>query len=217
MKCEQCNSEIDGTYGSGRFCSKKCSNSYVSNKYIVTYKKVLCIECGIGVIVDNRASSKLCKCQWCRKTRHTGKKKWKNDKVFIKEKKTCIICDKDRGKNTVSCCSNACASIHKRNIYIDEWKKGVVSGCINKHRDGISGHIRRYMIDKSGNKCSLCGWNETNINTGIIPLQIDHIDGNHLNNLEENLRVLCPNCHSLTSTYGGANRGNGRKSRYIKI
>ena len=37
-----------------------------------------------------------------------------------------------------------------------------------------------------------------------------HIDGNSKNNKEENLTLLCPNCHSLTKTYKGANRGNGR-------
>ncbi len=41
-------------------------------------------------------------------------------------------------------------------------------------------------------------------------LEIDHIDGNSDNNSEENLRLVCPNCHSLTSTYCGTNRGNGR-------
>ncbi len=41
-------------------------------------------------------------------------------------------------------------------------------------------------------------------------LEIDHIDGNSDNNSEENLRLVCPNCHSLTSTYRGTNRGNGR-------
>ena len=43
--------------------------------------------------------------------------------------------------------------------------------------------------------------------------QIEHKDGNHKNNHEENLTLICPNCHSLTETYKGANRGNGRKER----
>lgn len=49
--------------------------------------------------------------------------------------------------------------------------------------------------------------------SGKIPLEIEHIDGNYLNNSESNLILLCPNCHSLTATYKGANRGNGRKAR----
>ena len=46
----------------------------------------------------------------------------------------------------------------------------------------------------------------------------EHIDGNYMNNKEENLILLCPNCHSLTQTYKGANRNHGRQGRkkYMK-
>lgn len=40
-----------------------------------------------------------------------------------------------------------------------------------------------------------------------IPLELDHIDGDRTNNLIDNLRVLCPNCHALTDTYRGKNIG----------
>lgn len=39
-----------------------------------------------------------------------------------------------------------------------------------------------------------------------ITLQLDHIDGNHRNHLIENLRILCPNCHTQTPTFGSKNR-----------
>ena len=48
-----------------------------------------------------------------------------------------------------------------------------------------------------------------------IPLLADHIDGNWRNNVENNLRLLCPNCDSLSPTYAALNRGNGRKNRAI--
>ena len=41
-------------------------------------------------------------------------------------------------------------------------------------------------------------------------LQIDHIDGDGLNDEQKNLRFLCPNCHSQTPTYGNKKRHNGR-------
>ena len=77
----------------------------------------------------------------------------------------------------------------------------------------ISMHIKTYLYNKYKNKCALCGWSQINPYTNTIPLEIDHIDGNFKNNTESNLILLCPNCHSLTSTYKGANLNHGRKAR----
>ena len=58
--------------------------------------------------------------------------------------------------------------------------------------------LKSFLIDKNGNKCEQCGWCEVNQYSGKIPIELDHIDGNSENNSLENLRLLCPNCHSLT-------------------
>jgi hypothetical protein len=73
--------------------------------------------------------------------------------------------------------------------------------------------IRRYLIETRGEKCEECGWNKKNPITDTVPLDMDHVDGNHENNELTNLRLLCPNCHSLTPTYKGLNKGNGRSLR----
>jgi len=69
--------------------------------------------------------------------------------------------------------------------------------------------LKRYLIDKYGAKCMKCGWDEVNKWTGIVPVQIDHIDGNGHNQDLNNIHLLCPSCHSLTEFYGA--RGHGRK------
>ena len=55
-------------------------------------------------------------------------------------------------------------------------------------------------------KCEECGWAKTNLD-GYLPLELDHINGDHNDNRLENLRVLCPNCHSLKPNHRGRNIG----------
>lgn len=74
-------------------------------------------------------------------------------------------------------------------------------------------HIKRYLMEKYNYSCSYCNWDKINPFTGLSPLEVEHIDGNFKKNSEENLIPLCPNCHSFTSTYKGANMNNGRKAR----
>ena len=66
--------------------------------------------------------------------------------------------------------------------------------------------MRNYLLKKHNYKCEKCGWGEINIFTNRVPLQIHHIDGNSENNVESNLQVLCPNCHSLTENFGSRNK-----------
>lgn len=48
--------------------------------------------------------------------------------------------------------------------------------------------------------CEQCGWAERT-SDGYLPLEIDHINGDPTDHRLENLRILCPNCHSLTPSY----------------
>jgi len=79
----------------------------------------------------------------------------------------------------------------------------------------VTTYVKRHLRIKFGNKCCLCGWSKVNPKTGLVPLVADHIDGNWQNNVESNLRLLCPNCDSLTPTYTGSNRRNGRERRVL--
>ena len=74
-----------------------------------------------------------------------------------------------------------------------------------KHPQYQTNKLRIRLI-KEGIKeheCESCGIKDWNNNP--ISLELDHIDGDRTNHSLDNLRILCPNCHSQTSTYRGRN------------
>ena len=77
----------------------------------------------------------------------------------------------------------------------------------------ISGHVRRYLLEKYNKSCIQCGWNNVHPIDGLPLVEIDHIDGDASNASEENLRVLCPNCHSMTPTFRARNGTSARINR----
>lgn len=105
-----------------------------------------------------------------------------------------------------------------KSVY-QQWLDGEYNGT-TKH--GLSATVRNGLLRDADYKCqdgrSGCnGWGMVNPKSGKSCLTVDHIDGNCMNNSKENLVVMCPNCHSMTHTYGALNKGNGRKFRYAAL
>jgi 5-methylcytosine-specific restriction endonuclease McrA len=67
------------------------------------------------------------------------------------------------------------------------------------------GSRKTRLIVERGHTCEICKL--TKWMNQPIPIELDHIDGNPDNNGRENLRLLCPNCHSQTPTHAGRNTG----------
>jgi hypothetical protein len=102
-------------------------------------------------------------------------------------------------------CNQTCMGLFTKNITQEKFDNGEIST-----RGTIHG-----ILYKKYNGCSQCGINEWQ---GLkITLEVDHIDGNAANNLPSNVRLLCPNCHAITPTWKGRNKGNGRASRGLKL
>lgn len=68
-----------------------------------------------------------------------------------------------------------------------------------------SGTRKHFLIRERGRRCEICKFEMWMGQP--IPLTLDHIDGNSINDVKDNLRLLCPNCHAQTPTFCGKNVG----------
>jgi hypothetical protein len=112
---------------------------------------------------------------------------------------TCIAC----GTETTNpkYCSRLCGSNHRT----EQSKQKVIAG------NGSHGQVKNYLISIHGNKCMGC--NDTHKRGIRLVMELEHKNGNSSDNQLENCELLCPSCHSVTPTYKGKNRGNGRATR----
>ena len=81
----------------------------------------------------------------------------------------------------------------------------------NKHPNYGTYRLKERLIEGGifEDKCSICGWHDKLKSTKFTPCELDHIDGNPHNHHISNLRIICPNCHSLTHTYRKRKRVEG--------
>lgn len=132
-----------------------------------------------------------------------------------RDNRNCIQCGAEfyPATKTTQCCSRECSRLIQAGIVkqrqIELFQKGQLHHAIA---------IKKVIKHLHGSKCEICGQIDTHNNKPLV-LQLDHINGDSDNNLPENVRLLCPNCHSQTDTFCFKNKRNPdskRSKRYRK-
>lgn len=202
--CRECGYEKVASYGDFK---KKIPTCRHGAKKLLLIQPKHCLFCGKEIPFENMKPSEYEVRKFCN---NSCSAKYNNPLKKRAADLFCLNCGKLLLKSSKKYCSHECQTEHQRRVYIARWKSGEEDGLIGNN---ISKHIRNYLLDKYNHECSRCGWKEVNPYSGKIPLEIDHIDGDYRNNSEDNLIVLCPNCHSLTRTFRSLNWGHGRPNR----
>lgn len=194
MKCLVCETETSNP----KYCSLSCANSAAWIDRPRKDKTKQCVECQQDFQYREQ-SQKFCS--------RSCSAKYNNLQRGLKGQSSCWFCGKKYSAKHTSAkyCSNKCAGASKRSATVQAWIDDPTTGTFEQ---GLKRAIRTYLIEQANYQCSQCQWGEINPTTGKAPLEVDHIDGDCYNNSPQNLRVLCPNCHSLTPTYKALNRSS---------
>lgn len=97
-------------------------------------------------------------------------------------------------------------NLHKQTLNESRKKIPLEDILSGKHQKEYHSNTLKERLIKAGykeHKCERCGLTEWLGQP--IPLNLHHKDGNHCNNMLENIEFLCPNCHALTDNFAGKN------------
>ena len=161
-----------------------------------------------ALVVAYSASPKLCQCCRCRLPFEDRRNK------FCSSRCSATFNNPIRGPRGKGLCSSCQTPIPKKLKFCSNcWQKGLGSrrATVDTAKDDQT--RRKALILERGHQCEvckLCEWNGR-----LIPLQLDHIDGNSDNNHRGNLRLICPNCHAQTPTFCSKNKSNRNSSRNL--
>lgn len=157
-----------------------------------------CLKCN-----KETSNPKFCSHSCSASYNNTGKRRSKQ------APKQCLACQK---KCQNKYCSQKCQQSHLYATAINRIEETQTFPKSNSYKS--STYCKKYLIQKYGNKCSICGlesWQDK-----PITLILDHIDGNFENLSVSNYRLVCPNCDSQLPTFKGRNKGNGRHLRKMR-
>lgn len=172
-------------FGTKKCICNFCGKEFEKNQYNIKHRKL-------------HFCSKVCFNEYLKETKKSNKAK---ETVCLNCGKNYFIQQASRGKF----CSIKCSAQYR----LKQSEQKILNGiCVSERI------LKNYLL-RHYSKCMNpeCKWDWTDNNNPILELQ--HKDGNHLNNTLENCLLLCPNCHSLTDNYK-FKRGHKSTRKYRK-
>ena len=156
-----------------------------------------CKECSIET-KNPSFCSRICNAIFHNRPRRG--KRYRADATYI-----CVFCGKEMNTRRKYCDVNCQAEYKFQFVTMARVEAGIVNNKIT---------LKKYLFKKTGAICVLCRGTDTHNNLPLT-LQMDHIDGNSDNNDLNNLRLLCPNCHTQTETWCKRNIKNTKRNKYL--
>lgn len=191
MICENCGKEFTGKYSkwaSGRFCSTKCARGFST--------KLKRQEINLKVSLKLREYEEIKPCEVCGKT----------PEIRYGLGRFCSESCKQSFAASLKT-TGGFNNITTQKIALDtQQRQREEKYALMQFEELPKDEIKRRVLCKFNNKCAACGLFEWQ--NKPIALELHHVDGCNWNNKEENLTILCPNCHSQTENFGNKNRQN---------
>lgn len=185
--CEFCSLDFKPARREQRFCSRQCAQQRSWSKAGV------CKRCQIEYVKPSKNSlfcNSSCAASFNNLSRRRTPRQCRCGRAMAAGSRQCRECYRNEDELTQA------------------WLRDEISGTTEY---ALRAFVRKYIVERDGGRCVECAFAGVNPYSKRSILQIDHVDGNWQNDRPENLRLICPNCHAMTSTYGALNMGNGRK------
>lgn len=203
-KCGECGKPTSNKHYCSRTCGAHAAQHLASEARhrasldAIKQKSHPCESCG-SVTANTRFCSRNCSAHV---TNHESPRRQSEQG---KKYGYCAQCGESLRSFNIDYCGRACYEA----AWVAEW----VAGTLSEDLLPSNQLARRVLRKMYHNACQECEWSVVSKWNGQVTLTLEHQDGNPSNNLFENLKLLCANCHTLTENFCGRNTTASRAKR----
>lgn|SRR5271157_5243205 len=210
VNCERCGNLMDGGYGSGRFCSSKCARSFSSKEKRQEINQKVSKKLK-GRKAGPRVNAWRFQCEKC-------SRKFRKQEAKDAHRMHCIYGGPKRSEEGLKRCgwTRGLTRADERVDRMIRSREVPDSILFVKDTPQNSTNAKKRYYKRTPNVCETCGQGD-NWNGKFLRLQIDHKNGDSSDNRWENLRKVCPNCHTQTDTFSWRNVRIKKIARVVEL